>query len=408
MMKKTSLIFALILCLSLSTMAFAKSEVSVLWAEYDGITPEYAKDLETAFEEANPDIDLNIISTPWDQMHNKLITSLGAGQAPDLSVIGTRWLIEFMEMGVVEPIEQHLSKELLNNIPESIMEGKLEGKLYGLPVAIGPRIMFYRPDLFDKAPDTFEEALAAAKKIHNSPEMYGIGLAGKQHTELTDFAYYFYGNGGDFFEMTPEGKFGKCTVNSEAGVKALAFMNDLTNVQKVTQPSFLADARAEVQDIFVSGKLGMFMSGGFTGAILDQRGVDFKWAPAVIPHFEGKPSAPLFITDTLVMFNTSKDKAATAKFLEFFYQDKWRLEFDKLVGFPPVLKSLGSDPYFQKPIYQVMVQSMEGAKPWPLIAEWPECTEYIWNAVSSVLLGEKDPQAALDEAATEIDALRGM
>jgi multiple sugar transport system substrate-binding protein len=152
----------------------------------------------------------------------------------------------------------------------------------------------------------------------------------------------------------------------------------------------------------------MFMSGGFTGAILDQRGVEFEWAPALIPHFEGKPRAPLFITDTVVMFNTSKDKAAAAKFLEFFYQDEWRLQFDKLVGFPPITKSLGDDPYFQKPTYQAMVQSMEGSKPWPLIAEWPECTEYIWNAVSSVLLGEKDPQTALDEAAAEIDALRGM
>ena len=305
--------------------------------------------MKEAFEEANPDIDLNIISTPWDQMHDKLITSLGAGQAPDLSVIGTRWLIELMDMGVVEPIEQHLSKELLGNIPESIMEGKLKGTLYGLPVAIGPRIMFYRSDMIEKAPETFEEMLEIAKKIHNPPDIYGMGLAGGKHAELTDFAYYFYGNGGDFFEMTPEGEFGKCTVNSEAGVKALTFMNELANVHKVTQPSFLADERAEAQNIFVSGKLGMFMSGGFTGAILDQRGVEFEWAPALIPHFEGKPRAPLFITDTVVMFNTSKDKAAAAKFLEFFYQDEWRLQFDKLVGFPPITKSLGDDPYFQKP-----------------------------------------------------------
>ncbi len=405
-MKKLCIVLVVVLCFS--TMAFAKSEVSILWALYDGLTTEYAQALTDAFEKANPDIDLNIIETPWDQVHDKLITSLGAGQAPDLSIIGTRWLIEFMEMGVVEPIEGHLSKELLDNIPESIMEGKLNNVLYGLPVAIGPRIMFYRSDLMEKAPDTFEEVLEVAKKLHNPPDMYGVGLAAKVHAELTDFAYYFYGNGGDFFEMTPEGAYGKSTVNSEAGVKALEFMNELANVQKVTQPSFLADARAEAQDIFISGKLGLFMSGGFTGSVLDQRGVEFKWAPALIPHFEGKPRAPLFVTDTVVMFNTSKDKEAAGKFLEFFYQDEWRLQFDKLVGFPPVTKSLGDDPHFQKPVYQAMVQSMEGSKPWPLIVEWPECTELIWNAVSLVLLGEKDPQAALDDAAAEIDALRGM
>ncbi|PID59022.1 hypothetical protein CSB45_01010 [candidate division KSB3 bacterium] len=407
-MKNVSVVVALILCLSMSSMAFAKAEVSVFWAEYDGLTPEFAQSLEAAFEKAYPDIELNIVSSPWNQLHDKLIAALGAGQAPDLSVIGTRWLIEFMEMGVVEPIEKYVSAEVLGNIPESIMEGKLNNQLYGLPVAIGPRIMFYRSDLMDKAPETFEEVLAMAKKINNPPDMYGVGLAGKVHAELTDFVYYFYGNGGEFFEMTPEGKFGKCTVNSEAGVKALEFMNALANTEKVTQPSFLGDERAEVQNIFVSGKLGMFMSGGFTGALLDKRGVDFKWAPAVIPYFEGKSRVPLFITDTIVMFNTSENKAEAGKFLDFFYQDKWRLEFDKLTGFPPVTKSLADDPHFQNPVSQVMVQSMEGSKPWPLVAEWPECTEVIWNAVSLVLLGEKDAKTALDDAAAEIDALRGM
>jgi len=405
-MKKVSILVVFCL-LCFSTLAFAQSEISIFWAEYDGLTEEYRQNLENAFNEANPDITLKIVSIPWDSLHDKLITSIGGGQAPDLSVIGTRWLLEFMDMGVVEPIEQHLSKELLGNIPESIMEGKIKGVLYGIPVAIGPRIMFYRTDLMDKAPETYEELLEVAKKIH-SDEVYGVGLVGNKHAELTDFAYYFYGNGGEFFEVTADGAYGKCTVNSEAGVKALTFMNDLANVHKVTQPSFLADNRHAVQDLFLAGKLGMIQIGGFAASLLEQRGVEFGWAPALIPHFEGKPNAALFITDTIVMFNSSKNKPAAAKFLEFFYSDEWRLQFDKLTGFPPVTKSLGNDPHFQKPTYQVMVQSMEGAKAWPLIVEWPECTDIIWNAVSSVLLGEKEPQAALDEAAEEIDALRGM
>lgn len=405
-MRKWSLLVT-ILCFLLSTFAFAQTEVSVFWAEYDGLTPEFAQNLEAAFEKANPDIDLKIVSIPWDALHEKLITSLGGGQAPDLSVIGTRWLLEFMDLDVVEPIEQHLSKELLGNIPESIMEGKIKGVLYGLPVAIGPRIMFYRTDLMEKAPEMYEEMLEIAKKIH-SDEVYGVGMVGKKHTELTDFAYYFYGNGGDFFETLEDGSYGKCTVNSEAGVKALTFMNELANVHKVTQPSFLADTRHETQDLFISGKLGMIQIGGFAASLLEQRGVTFGWAPALIPHFEGKPRAALFITDTIVMFNSSKNKEAAAKFLEFFYQDEWRLQFDTLTGFPPITKSLGDDPQFQKPVYQMMVQSMEGSKAWPLIAEWPECSDIIWNAVSSVFIGDKDPQTALDDAAAEIDALRGM
>jgi multiple sugar transport system substrate-binding protein len=407
-MKKFSVIvLALVVVISMSVMASAKDEVSVFWAEYDGLTPEYAQNLEAAFEEAYPEIDLKIISIPWDSLHDKLITTLGGGQAPELSVIGTRWLLEFMDMDVVEPIEQHLSEDLLATIPESIMEGKLKGVLYGLPVAIGPRIMFYRTDLIDAPPETYEEMLEIALEI-DSDEVYGVGMVGKKHTELTDFAYYFYGNGGDFFATAEDGSYGKCTVNSPEGVEALTFMNDLVNKYEVTQPSTLADTRHETQDLFLAGKLGMIQIGGFAASLLKQRDVDFGWAPALIPHFEGKPRAPLFITDTIVMFKDAKNKDGAAKFLEFFYQDEWRLEFDKLTGFPPVKKTLADDPHFQDPTYQVMVKSMDGAKAWPLIAEWPECSDIIWNAVSSVFLGAKDPQTALDDAAAEIDALRGM
>jgi multiple sugar transport system substrate-binding protein len=407
-MKKLSILLVVVMFISFSTTAFAKDEVSIFWALYDGLTPEYAQALEAAFEEANPDIDLNIVETPWNALHDKLITALGGGQAPDMSVIGTRWLFELMDMGVVEPIEGHLSKELLDNIPESIMEGKLNNVLYGLPFAIGPRLMIYRTDLIDKAPATFEEMREAAIKVNNPPDVYGVGMSGAKYTELTEFAYYLYGNGGDFFEMTPEGAFGKCIVNNQAGVEALTFMNKLVNEDKVTQPSTLADTRDQTQEIFVSGKLGIMLTGAFTAGLLEQRGVKFGWAPAPMPHFEGKPATTLFITDTVVMFKSSKNKEAAAKFLEFFFQDKWRLQFDKLTGFPPVTKSLGDDPHFQKPVYQVMVKSMEGSKPWPLIPEWPECQDTIWNAISAVFLGEKDPQTALDEAAAEIDALRGM
>ena len=406
-MKKFGIVCLVLALAMLSSFAYAKSTVTVFWAEYDGVTQEYTNALQDAFNKANTDVEVKIVSINWDALHDKLIASLGGGQAPDLSVIGTRWILEFMDMDVIEPIEQHLSKALIENIPPAIMEGKINNTLYGLPMAIGPRLIFYRTDLMDKAPETYEEALAMAKK-YQSADVYGIGLVGKKHTELTDFVYYLYGNGGDFFATEADGSYGKCIINNEAGVQALEFINKLANEEKVTQPSFLADIRADVQDLMVSGKLGLMQSGGFTGAMLKQRDVQFGWAPAPSLHFEGKPRASLYVTDSIVMFKASKDKAAAAKFLEFLFQDEWRLRFDQLAGFPPVTKSLGTNAAFQDPTYQTMIQAMDGAKPWPLVMEWPEISDVIWNAQTSVLLKEKDATTALDEAAAQIDEIRGI
>lgn len=408
MTKKTNLILFLgfLTVLFFVVHAEAKETVSIMWAEYDGLTPEYAQSLESAFEEANPDIDLKIISTPWNEFHDRLITFIAGNQAPDLSVIGTRWLLELMDAGVVEPIEQHLSKELINNIEPAAMEAKIGNVLYALPVAIGTRIMYYRSDLIPKAPETFEELLEVALKINHPPDFYAIGMIGQKYVELTEFAYYLFGNGGYFFEMNPDGSYGKSIVNNEAGVGALTFMNDLVNKHKVTQPGVNAYKRDEVQNLFLSGKLGIMLSGGFTASLLNQKNVEFRWDVAPMPHFKGKPQSTLLVTDSIVMFKSSKNKQAAAKFLEFFYQDQWRFEFDKLVGFPPVTKSLGTHEYFQTPVYKTMIASTPTAKGWPLIPEWPECNDIIWEAIEATFLGQKQPQEALNEAAAKIDNLR--
>lgn len=402
------------LCIGFCVLLFwvlnapAKETVSIMWAEYDGLTPEYAQNLEKAFEEAYPDIDLQIISTPWNELHDRLITFVAGNRAPDLSVIGTRWLLELLDMGVVEPIEQHLSKALINNIEPAAMEAKIGNVLYALPVAIGTRIMYYRSDLIPQPPETFEEMREVALKIHNPPELYAVGMSGKKSVELTEFAYYLYGNGGDFFERKSDGSYGKSIVNNEAGVKALAFMNDLVNKDKVTQPGVNAYSRGEVQDLLLSGKIGIMLSGGFTAALLQRKNVPFPWGVAQMPHFAGKSPSTLVVTDSIVMFKASKNKSAAAKFLEFFYQDTWRLAFDKLVGFPPVTRSLAQDPYFQTPVYKAMIEATPYAKGWPLIPEWPECNDIIWEAIEATFLGQKQPKEALDEAAARIDALRGQ
>ncbi|MGQ9622946.1 MAG: extracellular solute-binding protein [Candidatus Caldatribacteriaceae bacterium] len=399
----------MVLLLGLSVFALAQKKVSVLWMEYDGLTPDYTLNLEKAFEEANPGVDLEIISTPWDLGHDRLISLVAGGKPPDLAVIGTRWLLELLDMGVVEPIEKWLSKDLLNNIDPALMEGKIKGVLYGLPVAAGTRLMYYRSDIIDKPPETFEEMLQIAQKI-NKPEekFYAVGMSGKKYVELTEYAYYLFGNGGYFFEMLPDGSYGKCTVNDEAGVGALAFMNDLVNKYKVTQPGVTAYRRDELQDLFIAGNLGIFLSGGFTASLLEARGATFKWDVAPMPHFEGKSQSTIIITDSIVLFKDSQAKEEAAKFLDFFYSDPWRLQFDKLVGFPPVTKSLADDPAFQKPVYKVMIEQIPGAKGWPLIPEWPECNDIIWDNIVATFLGDKDPQTAMNDAAREIDALRGM
>ncbi len=388
------------------TSVYAGQTVSIFWAEYDGDTPAYTKALEKAFENQHPDIDLKIIRTNWNNLHDRLVTFIAGRKEPDLSVIGTRWLLEFEDLDVLEPIEQHLSKELMGNIDPASMEGKIGATLYGLPMAMGTRMMYYRPDLVGDAPATFEALREKAKKAHQPPAVYGVGMVGRKYVENTDFAYYLYANGGDYFHKNADGSIGASALTTPAAISALTFMNDLVNKDKITQPGVGAYGRDEVQDLFLAGKLGFFFGGGQTASLLKKNKVSFQWGVAPIPAFAGHKKSSLLVTDSVIMFKRSKNKKAAAKFLEFFYKDEWRLGFDKNTGFPPVTKSLGSHEAFQSPVHKTMVASTPGAKGWPLVAEWPQVNDIIWVGIENTFQGQTTPTDALTKAAGKIDRLR--
>ena len=413
-MKRLKLVVSILVVLLLAAgLAFAggqrgaeKQTVTFFWAGYDGLTEEYRASLQDAFNAAHPDIDVDIVHTDWDLMYDKLTTSIAGGKPPELSVIGTRWLLELMTMDAVDEVTQYLSKSTVDNIAPGAMEARLKGKLMGLPVAAGARILAYNPDLTTTVPNTMEELREAAIKVHNPPNVYGLIMPGKLHTELTDFAYYLYAAGGNFFEMEPDGSYGKCIVNSPEGVKAVTFMNKLAEEDKVVQEGYLALDRMDSHPLFYTGKIAYTFIGAWVESAAKNAGASFQPKYGQIPPFAGQKQKSLIITDSIAMFKGTNLEAA-GKFLDFFYQDEWKAKFDEAIGFPPVTISAGKLPQFQTPLYKVLGEAALNAQGWPLIEEWAECSNIIYNAEIEVHLGRKTPKQALDDAAAEIDKLRG-
>ncbi|MBA7589051.1 hypothetical protein ES708_31125 [subsurface metagenome] len=413
-MKRLKLVLSILIVLLLAAgLAFAggqkaaeKQTVTFFWAGYDGLTEEYRASLQDAFNAAHPDIDVDIVHTDWDLMYDKLTTSIAGGKPPELSVIGTRWLLELMAMDAVDEVTQYLSKSTVDNIAPGAMEAKLKGKLMGLPVAAGARILAYNPDLTTTVPNTMEELREAAIKVHNPPSVYGLIMPGKLDTELTDFAYYLYAAGGNFFEMEADGSYGKCVVNSPEGVKAVTFMNQLAEKDKVVQEGYLGLDRMDSHPLFYTGKIAYTFIGAWVESAAKQAGAPFQPKYGQIPAFAGQKQKPLIITDSIAMFKGTNLEAA-GEFLDFFYQDEWKAKFDEAIGFPPVTISASKLPQFQTPLYKVLGEAALNAQGWPLIEEWAECSDIIENAQIEVHLGKKTPKQALDGAAAEIDKLRG-
>jgi multiple sugar transport system substrate-binding protein len=340
-------------------------------------------------------------------MHEKLITSISGGQPPEVSVIGTRWLLELLSMDVVEEVTNYVSKSTVDNLFPGVMEGKIGGKLMALPIAAGARILAYNPNFASQVPGTMEELRELTIKANKPPNVYGLIMPGAKHEELTDFVYYFYAAGARFFEAKPDGSYGKCTVNSPEGVKALTFMNQLATKDKVVQEGFTTMQNREALPVFIAGKAAYVLTGAWVESVAKQNNASFQPKYGQIPAFAGRKPAPLVVTDSIAMFKKTNLKAA-GKFLDFFYQDKWRAKFDEQIGFPPVTKTVAKMPQFNTPLYQALGEANLNAVGWPLIDGWAEFNDIIWDANVEVFLGRKTPQQALDDAAALIDQKRGL
>lgn len=411
MSKRFLIAIALVFCISALTLPVQgepATKIRAVWMEYDARYNTFWQNLERDFEAASPGVDVDTVIVPWNEGHDRLITWIAGNEAPDLAIVATRWILEFSDTGVIEPMDTLFPKEFLDGFIEPALEARVKGRLFGLPVALSARALYYRTDLIRTPPDTWQDLTRVARQVHKPPAVYGLGISGKKYAELTEFVYYLYGNGGDFFVVNPDGSYGKCRVNDAAGVTALQTMVDLVHTQKITEPDVAQHNRDTLQDLFLAGKLAMIETGPWFAGMVQERAKDLQWAVASMPHNQGKKQQTLLVTDSIMVSKMSQHKDAVVKFLQFFYQDRYRLQFNKDFGMLPVRKSVAKDAYFQRPTVKPFIEQLPNAKPWPLVPEWSKVEDIMWNAVTAALLQTRTPKQALDDACRQIDRARGI
>ncbi|MET0531476.1 MAG: extracellular solute-binding protein, partial [Microvirga sp.] len=169
--------------------------VRVTVAEYSAKTGPYFEQAAKDFEAANPGIKIQFEVVPWDNLLQKLTTDISANANADLSIIGTRWLVDFVQQNIAEPLDSYMTPEIKGRFIETFLTPSvMNGKTYGLPIAASARAMYYNKDLFAKAglsepPKTWAELEDYAKKISAQGNgVYGFGLQGKE----VETDVYFY------------------------------------------------------------------------------------------------------------------------------------------------------------------------------------------------------------------------
>lgn len=385
--------------------AQAQTKVDFTVAEYSSKTGPYFEEVAAAFEKENPDIDINIQVVPWDTLLQRLTTDIAGGTAPDISIIGTRWLLDFAEQGVAEPVDGYLTPEFKSTFIDTFMAPSvMDGKIMGLPVAASARAMMINMDLFEKAgatpPTNWVEFYEAAQKLAALPDTFGFGLQGK---EIETDAYYYYSlwtHGGDILKA--DGTSGLDTPEALEAANLYKKMID----EGLTQPSPTNYNREEVFNLFKQGKVGMIFTFPMLVPQIKAEAPDLNYR--ILPFPEGTAKATYGVTDTLMMFADSDVKEAAWKFIEFAYKDEYRTTFDHGEGFLPVTKGVAAEEYYTTdPDISGFAAGLPYAKFAPTIANWEEIADTTVRTMQQIYLGQVTPEEGLKAAAAEINGIRG-
>lgn len=395
--------------LAFSTMAgiaVAETTIDFTVAEYSSKTGPFFEKVAEAFEKENPGIDVNIEVVPWDTLLQRLTTDIAGGTAPDISIIGTRWLLDFAGQGIAEPVGAYLTPEFKSTFIDTFMAPSvIDGQIMGLPVAASARAMVVNEDLFNQAgatlPTTWDELYNSANKISELPNTFGFGLQGKEIETDAYFYYALWTHGGDI--LREDGSSGLDSPEAIAAAKKYKQMID----EGLTQPSPTNYSREDVFNMFKQGNLGVIFTFPMLLPQIQEEAPDLNYK--VMPFPAESAKATYGVTDTLMMFADSDVKAEAWKFIEFAYQDEWRTQFDHGEGFLPVTKNVAAEEYYTTDEdIAGFAAGLPYAKFAPTIENWEEIADTTSRALQQIYLGQKSAEEAMTEAAAKINRIRGM
>ena len=102
--------------------------------------------------EANPDIEVELQLTPWNQYWTKLDAAAGAGTAPDVFWMNV-FMPKYTDAGILEPLDSYIEKDGLDKsawVPAMMELYSDKGVQYGMPKGMDVVVVAYNKGIFDK------------------------------------------------------------------------------------------------------------------------------------------------------------------------------------------------------------------------------------------------------------------
>jgi len=322
-----------------------------MWGDAEELKAHQA--VADAFMAKNPNIKVNIVSSPWDDYNTKHKTLIASGDKNLYDVFFYGFNVEdLVRQNVIEdlgPLAKKTGYSLEDYWPGILDRTTVDGNVYGLVRDADASILYYNKDIFDEAKVpyptdawTWNDLRSAAEKLskvesNGRVTRYALGMeAGKADA-------WMVANGGGYVDNYANPT--KCTLDSPQSMEALNFFHDMIKNNFIMKPADLQQGGGDTA-AFQQGKVAMILQNASRIPAFNAANLNYDIAPIPLAP-NGKRVAEAAGASWHMSAN-SQNKDAAWQFMQFLQSAEGGQKiYAQSGGIFPALKSMVNSPAFQ-------------------------------------------------------------
>jgi multiple sugar transport system substrate-binding protein len=397
--------------------------------------------IKPAFEKKMADAGTPVTVNPQDNSNvtdakQQIALDLKAGQGADLFSFDGFWLPEFVDAGLIKPLDELVGDDAMkwegwSQMPDSIKTIlAYNGKTYGIPRGTDARVIWYNKDIIEKAgyprdsfqPKSWAELLDAARKVKETspditPFQLNAGTAMGEATTLQGYTMALLGAGEHVYDFESK----KWIASSPAILDTLNLYNTIYNTDNLGNARWqlVKNGRDLSFEAFSKGQVAMLVEGDYLWrSILIPKGGDFAMAdrdqkvgfalmPAKEPGkgYRGQDFVTISGGTGFIINPNSKVAKEAWALLTFMYSKDELTELQKL---EPRIRARLDVPVVGDPVMSKMVTDVLPLTTIrPQLPEYSKVSEQIQLMTERVVSGEMTPQEAMDAYAAAVTDIVG-
>lgn len=369
-----------------------------VWA-VTGADRQIHEEVARLWNENNPDQEVEIffLAPTADEQRQAMFQDLQS-QAGEFDVLGLDviWTGEFADFGYIESLEDMRPEIEGVSLEGAIDSAQWQQELFALPYSSNGAFLYYRTDLIDEPPTTWDElyetGMAAAEEEGISAY---VGQGDQYEGFVVSYLEQYWSAGGELFDDAQENS---TFLEGDAAETALDFMIE------AQENGFYAEGydsmvEDDARALFQAGEAVYMRNWPYAIPLLEgeegeESEVAGNFAVAPLPTFTGEGTTSALGGLNNAVSSLSENQELAREFVLWAATDPEAQQILLDHSLPPTMASLYDE--VDDPDFEMLGDILADAQARPPVPGYNSLSLEIQNNLHPAFLGQEDPEAALE------------